>query len=207
MLDYKVGNLGSILRALEFLGAEAHKLEGGDASGNYDALILPGVGAFGDGMKNLTASGLRDYFLRWVEGGRPALGICLGMQLLMTRSFEFGTHKGLNLIAGDVERIKPQEGFKIPHIGWNALRPSLSSGLESWGQTILEGLDSGVETYFVHSFAVVPSNPDVTLAKASYGGYDFCAVLRQDKIFGCQFHPEKSGEIGLQILRNFLAGL
>ena len=204
VIDYGMGNLFSVARALEWCGAEISFADSAAAIDSAEYLVLPGVGAFPDGMAGLDQRGLIEPIKNYVHRGRPMLGICLGMQLLMDYSEEYGHHDGLALIPGKVVPIPgvDLEGCrqKIPHIGWNKLFPSNGC---LWDKTILETLKRGASVYFVHSYTVVPSSPKVRLADTFYGGHNISAVISSRNIIGCQFHPEKSGEIGLQIIKNF----
>ncbi|MBS3886611.1 MAG: imidazole glycerol phosphate synthase subunit HisH [Dethiobacter sp.] len=193
IIDYGGGNLRSVQNGFAAAGLptvvsdEPHELEAADG------LVLPGVGAFGQAMKNLRESGLGQLLLRRVAAGVPLLGICLGLQLLFDRSEEKGEHAGLGLIAG---AVVPFPGvLKVPQIGWNQL-----SILRE--HPLLEGISQGDYFYFVHSFYACPTDPEVVLASADYGGA-FPAVVQKDNLFGIQFHPEKSSRLGLQILKNF----
>jgi glutamine amidotransferase len=206
IIDYGMGNLFSIQRVIKNLGFSATISENSQEILQAKRLILPGVGAFGDGMKNLKERGLVDPIKKFVAEGKPLLGICLGMQLLFSESEEFGLHQGLNLVEGRVERFpNPQgnEAYKIPHVGWNRLLSPSSNG--HWQDSILSNLPSGVFMYFVHSFTVIPENKNVVLAQTNYGSTNFCSVLRQGNLSACQFHPEISGETGLKIFKNFLS--
>lgn len=204
VVDYGVGNLLSVCRALSRCGAEPTLT---DAPGDVDAadrLVLPGVGAFGDAMAALRERRLLEPLARWAERERPFLGICLGMQLMLDSSTEFGRHAGLGLVPGLVDRV-PSQGadgtpHKVPHIGWSALEPVEGS---SWEGTILAGLAPGESAYFVHSYAAAPADPRHRLADCRYDGLALAAVVRRGALYGCQFHPEKSGPVGLRILRNF----
>lgn len=205
VIDYGVGNLRSVYNALKALGVEPKISSDPKDLEKCDKALLPGVGAFGDGMKGLAERQLIDPIKDFVQSARPLLGICLGMQLLMSKSFEFGEHAGLNLIEGDVlgfkNRLNNNEyDFKIPHIGWNEINRQKAS----WEKTVLAGLESGTKTYFLHSFYVVPKDPQHILAQTHYANKDFCSVVHKDNVYGCQFHPEKSSDVGLKILRNFL---
>jgi glutamine amidotransferase len=206
VVDYGLGNLHSVEKALNYLGIKALVSDGPDAIAQADGVILPGVGAFGDGIKRLTQQGfvpaLRDY----AGKGKPLLGICLGMQLLFSQSDEFGCHEGLNLIQGKVEYLLPQSvademKCRIPHIGWNRL--VLPNWRTDWKETILAGLKAGDEFYFIHSYHCVPADQSIVLATTNYGGNDITAVVKKGLIYGCQFHPEKSREVGLKILKTF----
>jgi glutamine amidotransferase len=207
VVDYGVGNLLSVTRAFETRGAEVAVTSDPGAVLGAGRLVLPGVGAFADGMAGLEERGLVKPIRDYSATGKPLLGICLGMQLLFSESEEFGLHKGLDLIKGRVLAI-PNEVLgggwrKTPHIGWNELlRPP---GRSSWEETLLAGLAEGTAVYFVHSFAVVPADPAVRFADCDHEGYAVSAYVQQDRIFSCQFHPEKSGEVGLSIIDNFLS--
>lgn len=198
IVDYGVGNLFSLRSSLRFLGCEAVVSGDPDILAQASHLILPGVGAFGDAAKKLWDAGLDRAVLRHADAGKPLLGICVGMQLLLERSFEYGEHKGLGLIAGDVVPIRPvvPEDYKIPHIGWNVLHfPA--------GQTrapIFRDCWEGVHVYFVHSY-FADHCPDV-IATTEYGA-ELTAAVGRENVYGCQFHPEKSGPVGLRILKAF----
>ena len=193
---------GSLARAGAHRGAEATATPAPPPSAAAERLILPGVGAFGDGMENLRARGLVAPLKAYAASGRPLLGICLGMQLLMDGSDEFGVHEGLGLVPGRVRRFpdSPERAWKVPHVGWSALK----SGGASWDGTLLEGLPEGERMYFVHSYFVETARPDHRLAATPYAGAEFCSVLRAGPVEGCQFHPEKSGERGLCLLKTWL---
>jgi len=195
IIDYGAGNLFSVKNALDYLGEESIISSEKEEIISADKLILPGVGAFGDAMKKLINSGLTSVIVGEAQR-KPLLGISLGMQLLFERSFEFGEHEGLDLIKGTVELIKPYEHgvYNVPHMGWNALGNNKNCAL-------LREVDEGSYVYFVHSYAAVCEHENVA-AYCEYGG-KIPAVVAEKNIFGCQFHPEKSGEIGLKILKNF----
>lgn len=201
IVDYGLGNLLSVARAVRAAGGEPEVSADPADAVSAPRLILPGVGAFGDGMKGLRERGLVDPLRAYAASGRPLLGICLGMQLLMERSEEFGDHEGLGIVPGAVRRLPRggSDGLKLPHVGWSALSPAAP-----WAGTPLAGAAPGAEFYFVHSFAAVPSEAAHRLAACAYGEEAFCAALRRDSVVGCQFHPEKSGPAGLDILKRFL---
>jgi glutamine amidotransferase len=201
VVDYGMGNILSVTRALEHCGAEVTLESDPSLIANSPKLVLPGVGAFGDGMAELQQRGLVEALRGYAASGRPLLGICLGMQMLLDGSDEFGASDGLGLIPGWVRKLPEQPGIKLPHIGWSAILPP--QGI-SWEVTLLENVPAGHEMYFVHSFHADPTNSAHRLAETRYGDYDFCSVVKKDNITGCQFHPEKSGEMGLGIIRNFL---
>lgn len=199
IIDYGVGNLFSLRCSLEYIGERAAVTRDAETVYRADRVILPGVGAFGDAARKLRESGMTDVVLSHASEGKPLLGICLGMQLLFDRSFEYGEHQGLGLIPGDVLPIEPviPKGYKIPHIGWNALKfPK-----ERSRTPIFKYINAGDCVYFVHSFHGA-SAPEDTIATAEYGG-ELTAAVARGNVYGAQFHPEKSGEVGLGILKAF----
>ena len=192
IIDYGVGNLHSVSKALAALGVESRIVSDGRGFSRCDRLILPGVGAFPDAMAALTGSGLTDAVLKAAKE-KPFLGICLGMQMLFEESDEVRPCRGLGLLPGRIERI--ETALKLPQIGWNALdilRPN----------AMTEGLENGSYVYFVHSFMAKPWDENDLAAVTDYGTR-VPAMVARGNLFGCQFHPEKSGEVGLQMLRNF----
>jgi imidazole glycerol-phosphate synthase subunit HisH len=207
VLDYGIGNLLNVVRALEHCGGAVKVIDHAPTDGHLpERLVLPGVGAFTDGMKELQARGFDELVKRYVATGRPFLGICVGAQVLFDVGEEFGDRAGLGLIPGRVQPVPPVDAsgrtHRIPHIGWSALeRPP---ALESWDGTILAGQAPGQPVYFVHSFHPVPQQEEHRLADAFYDGLRICAAVRRDNIFGCQFHPERSGPLGLAMLETFL---
>lgn len=199
IVDYGVGNLFSLKSSLAAIGEEAAVSGDAEVILSADRIILPGVGAFGDAAKKLAENGLDNVVKAVAKSGTPLLGICLGMQLLFERSYEYGVTAGLGLLSGEVisiETIIPM-GFKIPHIGWNALHLT-KAGIES---PLLRYTSAGDFVYFVHSFAATGCG-DSLLATAEYGA-ELTACVAESNVHGCQFHPEKSGEVGLKILRAF----
>ena len=204
VVDYGLGNLFSVCRALAAVGGEPTLSSDPDEVFAAERLVLPGVGAFGDGMKGLQERGLADPIKRFAVAGRPLIGLCLGMQLLFSSGDEFGRNEGLGLIPGQVSLLRPRDRagrvLKLPHIGWNALVP----GEAGWSGSPLADLSPGAQVYFVHSYAPEPTNPAHALAYFEYGTSRFCAAVRRDNFSGCQFHPEKSGPNGLTILSSFL---
>ena len=205
IVDYGMGNLLSVSRAFEAVGARALVSSTAEEIARADRLVVPGVGAFGDGMRGLMERGLAEPIKDYATSGRPLLGICLGMQLLFDSSEEFGEFGGLGLIPGRVRKV-PDRGadgrpHKIPHIGWNGIVPA-----RDWTGTVLEGVERGAATYFVHSYAPEPGDRRDRLADAFYDGCPICAVVQHGAIAGCQFHPEKSAAVGLKILANFASG-
>ncbi len=206
IIDYGVGNLLSVSRALQHCGAHARVTSDPAAILAADRVVLPGVGAFANGMSALRADGLDGVVRCVAAAGTPLLGICLGMQMLMASSEEFGITDGLGLIPGRVVQIPGHttngEPHKIPHIGWNALVPP--RGPETWQGGLLDGIAPGEAVYFVHSFMAQPDDPAHRLADCLYGGIAVSAAVQRGTVMGCQFHPEKSGEVGLRVLANFL---
>lgn len=196
IVDYGMGNLHSVSKAVERLGYES--LVTGDAGEIFAAssVILPGVGAFGDAMEQLRSSGLDLVVKEAAAGEQPVLGICLGMQLLFSSSVEHGEHEGLDILPGSVVRFAPRDGYKVPHMGWNKL------SFRQPQSPLLEGLEEG-HVYFVHSYHAVVGQENDLLAVTDYG-HPVTAVVGRDHVFGMQFHPEKSGELGMKLLGNFL---
>lgn len=204
VIDYGVGNLLSVQRGLEHCGATVIVSSDPRCIADAQRVVLPGVGAFGNAMRALTDLELVPVLREVAQRGTPFLGICLGMQLLLDESEEFGLNTGLGLIPGRVKAIPIRsvndEPIKIPHIGWNAL---LTTPQNLWQGTWLADNRPGDAMYFVHSFAAYPSDETYQFAECIYGGHRVSAVIARDNIMGCQFHPEKSGEAGLKILRRF----
>lgn len=200
VVDYGLGNLFSLTRALRAVGAADVAVSGErSALDAAEKVILPGVGAFGDGMAGLRERGLVEPLREFAASGRPLLGICLGLQLLFDESEEFGRHEGLGLVPGRCVAFPRGPERKVPHVGWSALRPEAP-----WESTLLRGLSARPEVYFVHSYFVVPADPADRLAVTDYEGQEFCSVARRGRVAGCQFHPEKSSAPGLSILKNFV---
>lgn len=202
IVDYGLGNLFSVKHACECTGIEATITSSPAEIERAEAVILPGVGAFGDAMRALEARDLIVPLQDAVQSGTIVLGICLGMQLLMTESSEFGHRRGLAIIEGDVVRFSQDGGdgrpLKVPHVGWSALRRP-SGDADPWKHTLLQGQTDGVFMYFVHSFYANPSDPDVTLALTKYGETEFCSSLRRGNVYGFQCHPERSGPDGINV--------
>lgn len=195
IVDYGVGNLFSLKSSFAAIGVEVVVTADPEVLKSADGIVLPGVGAFEDAAKKLSISSLDNVLIELAASGKPLLGICLGMQLLFEKSYEYGEHKGLGLIKGSVKPIKDvSENLKIPHIGWNPLIYKKDSPIFSY-------INDGDCVYFVHSFYAADCESSVT-AVAEYG-VPLTAAVQNNNVFGCQFHPEKSGKVGLNILKAF----
>ncbi len=197
VVDYGMGNLGSVLRALEDLGTRPEIVATPERLTEAERIILPGVGNFAVAMERLNALGLVGPLRSSVEAGRPLLGICLGMQLLASRGEEGGSSPGLALVPGDIVRIDPREGERVPHIGWNEVHETGS------GHALFTGIPSGTDFYFVHSFQFRPETLDDALAVTDYAG-GLVSVVGRGHVTGVQFHPEKSSRAGRRMLGNWL---
>ncbi|MCC6648505.1 MAG: imidazole glycerol phosphate synthase subunit HisH [Polyangiaceae bacterium] len=195
IVDYKVGNLRSVENAVRRLGYDARVSDSADEVRRADALILPGVGAFGPAMQQLVASGLIGPIEAALALGRPLLGICVGMQLLATDSEENGLHAGLSWVPGHVRRLRPPEGFGVPHVGWNDVT------VRQPGSPLFSRVEAGAHFYFDHTYHLECA-PEHTLATAAYG-VTVTAAVQRDRVMGVQFHPEKSQAAGLRLLRGF----
>ncbi len=198
IVDYNMGNLRSVQNAMQKIGHPAVIEQKPSRIGKYDKLILPGVGAFGDAMEHLRSSGMDEAIKEFAASGKPLLGICLGMQLLFKKSYEFGEHEGLGLIEGEVvpfDTSRFPHRLKVPHMGWNELFVQKPSPL-------LAGLPEAFYLYFVHSYHVA-CGEEQTIGKTLYG-YEFVSAVQRENIFGFQPHPEKSHDMGLKILKNFV---
>lgn len=212
IVDYGMGNLFSVGQACCHVGLDAIITSSREEILSADAVILPGIGAFGDAMTTLNRLDLVGVLRDVAASGTPLIGICLGLQLLMTESFEFGRHQGLGMIPGQVVRFdNPTEGnrkLKVPQVGWNRVHQVGFAGnghVSAWANSPLSGIADGEFMYFVHSYIVQPEDPAVTLSTSSYGQIQFCSSARIKNIFACQFHPERSGTEGLKIYRNLAA--
>ena len=205
VVDYGTGNILSVTRALEHVGADAVVTSDPLRIEQADKLLLPGVGAFGRAMENLNRRNLVEPIRAFAASGRPFLGICLGMQLMLDRSEEFGGHEGLGLIAGEVVPIPRTTAggaaHKIPHIGWNALLPPRPG---RWENTVMDGIEAGTGMYFVHSLSANPQNDADRLADTDYNGQLISAAIQRGNLTGLQCHPEKSASAGLCVLKNFV---
>ena len=203
IIDYGCGNILNLIRAIKFIGYEVEVTHEKNKIINSSYLILPGVGAFGNAMKQIEKYNLQDIILEYVKSNKPLLGICLGMQILFTASHVFGYHKALGLIEGEVIKIsnKKNNEIKIPHMGWNEIYPKDNNG--EWRNKILQNPLIGKSFYFVHSFICLTKNSNSTIAVCNYSDISIPAVVANNNIFGCQFHPEKSSDNGLAFLKNF----
>jgi glutamine amidotransferase len=206
IIDYGVGNILSVKRGLEHCGAQVKVTADPDRVIEADRVVLPGVGAFANSMQALQERGLVEAIKELANRNTPLLGICLGMQLLLDESEEMGLTKGLGLIPGRVVPLPAKalggERQKIPHIGWSGLIPA--KACISWNATVLEHNTPNQAAYFVHSYMAVTADPAAQIADCKYGGHRVAAVISKNRITGCQFHPEKSGEVGLKILSKFI---
>lgn len=208
MLDIGVGNLLNVKRAFEFVGADVEIVSNAACLKDADRLVLPGVGAFPACAKRMVETGLDTAVIRHVEAERPLFGICVGMQLLFSYSEEFGKHEGLGLLNGHVAKIDnagvDKPSVKVPHIGWSHL--SKPSHVSSWENTFLAPFDTiSPAFYFVHSFVATNVDEDTNLAEVKYGNHNLCVAVQKNNIIATQFHPERSGAAGLDLIRNYLA--
>tara|TARA_B100001123_G_C15247119_1_gene1001366 strand:+ start:818 stop:1456 length:639 start_codon:yes stop_codon:yes gene_type:complete len=202
IIDYGLGNLFGLKQACSAVGLETVITNEKKEISNAKGIILPGVGAFGTAMNNLKNIGIIDEINKSVKSGKILLGLCLGMQLLMNRSFEFGEHTGLNYIEGDIEYLVKKDiknnVVKIPHIGWNAIKIS-----ESFSKDIIfRELPNSFDVYFVHSYCLFSSKKQYILSETTYENIKFCSAVKKDNVIGLQFHPENSGPNGLKLLSN-----
>lgn len=210
IIDYGLGNLFSIQQACSHVGMNAEITRDLKAVTEADAVFLPGVGAFADAMASLRKLGMVDLLRELAKDGKPIIGVCLGLQLLMSESEEFGCHEGLNLIPGRVIQFQAPvwQGriLKVPQVGWNTIYKSQScvKNCDPWAATPLENISDNSFMYFVHSFYVSPEDPSMVLTLTSYGDKEFCSCICFKNIFACQFHPERSGESGLKVYKNLV---
>ena len=202
IVNYGLGNLFSIKNAWNSVGIQAEITSSKDTILNSNLIVLPGVGAFGDAMDSLNELDLSNTIKEVANSETLIVSICLGMQLLMSKSCEFGEHKGLDIIKGEVLPLKNNnKKVKIPQVGWNKISKYTSYNLD-WGNSPLKTLPENTYMYFVHSFYISPAKKDLILSTTNYGGIKFCSSIQSNNIFGFQFHPERSGHNGLQIYRN-----
>ena len=209
IVDYGMGNLYSVQRACEHVGLSSELATSPERVLAADGVIIPGVGAMPHAMEVLDRTGLSDALRTTVAGGVPTLAVCLGMQLLMREGSEFSSHAGLGIVDGGVVRFPDaeQDGrpLRVPHIGWSRVAPPAGAEPRAWDETPLGGLGVDAHMYFVHSYYVVPADPRLIVASTRYGDVEFCSALRQGAVFACQFHPERSGPLGLSIYASFAA--
>jgi len=205
IIDYKMSNLFSVQAACNKVGLSSIITSDADQIKNAKVAILPGVGAFGKAMKYLVDTKVDQAIIKFVDSGKPFVGICLGLQLLFESSEEFGSFKGLGLIKGRVKKFQLHSDelmkYPVPQIGWN----KIYNNDVSWENTLLCENKINDFMYFVHSYYVVPDQESIILSKTTYGKYEYCSSIQQKNIFACQFHPEKSGVIGLSIYKNILS--
>lgn len=199
IIDYGMGNLFSVAHACKTVGLNAIITADKKQIMSADALIFPGMGAFGDAMDNLKQLDLIHPIKDFVQSGKPFMGLCLGMQLLLTESEEFGTHKGLDIIEGSVKRFQTKEE-KVPQIGWNHIQQPIT---RSWDETPFSSVKNNEFMYFVHSYYITPTDEHVVLSYTSYAGTLYCSSVLKNNIFATQFHPEKSASEGLKIYRDW----
>ena len=195
IIDYGAGNIQSVSKALAHIGCEAFITRDKDKILKADGAVLPGVGSFGDTMDTMTEYGIKDTVIEYAKSGKPFLGICLGLQLLFPKSEESPEAEGLGIFDGSITKIPSGEGLKIPHIGWNSLDIKKNGGL-------FKGIGKNPYVYFVHSYFLNASDKSIVSAQTEYG-VTIDAAVEQGNVYATQFHPEKSGETGLKILRNF----
>jgi|TARA_B100001964_G_C14261974_1_gene616172 glutamine amidotransferase len=211
IVDCGLGNLYSVKQACAQVGLHANITSSKQEILAANAVILPGVGAFGDAMTALRTLDLVSVLRDVAASPRILVGICLGLQLLMTESYEFGRHEGLGVVEGSVVHFgKPREDqrlLKVPQIGWNRIYKNAADQAnysDPWANSFLDGLVDGEHMYFVHSYIVQPQDPDVIISTSCYGDVEFCSSLKHRNVFACQFHPERSGPLGLKVYRNLV---
>jgi glutamine amidotransferase len=202
IIDFKVGNIFSVVQACKKVGLLVEVTSDYNTILSSDGVILPGVGAFGDAMITLEEQNLIKTIKDFVQTGKPFMGVCLGLQLLFTNSEEFGNHKGLDIIKGTVKKFDSTK-TKVPQIGWNKIYKDFNT----WENSPLEDTINNEFMYFVHSYYVIPSNKNVVLTNTNYSGIEYCSSIKKDNILATQFHPEKSGEKGLEIYKNWSKSL
>jgi glutamine amidotransferase len=202
VVDYNLGNVRSILGAFDNKDARVQLTNDRNEILDSDGVVLPGVGAFKHGMESLEKYDLIEIIKKYIDTGKPFMGICLGMQMLFNESEEYGCTKGLSLIPGKVVKLPTQNilNDKLPHVSWKELQ----GNIDIWSNTILDGIENNSDMYFVHSYVAEPASEDYILSTTEYSGHNFCSTVKKDNIYGCQYHPEKSGKDGLKIINNFM---
>ena len=201
IIDYQMSNLFSVQAACKFVGLSSIITKDKNQILDSKAAILPGVGAFGEAMKQLSVTKLDQCIFDFVDSKKPLIGICLGLQLLFQESSEFGRNSGLGIINGHVNKFKLQNDsykFPVPQIGWNKV---FKKGL-AWSKTFLSDVNNAEFMYFVHSYYVEPEDQNIILSETEYGNYKYCSSIQKNNVFGTQFHPEKSGHTGLKVYKN-----
>ena len=198
IIDYEMGNLKSVHKCLKYLSVASSITSKAENILNSNGVILPGVGGFGDAMKQLKEKNLIETIFQVVNEGKPLLGICLGLQLLFSKSSEMGDFKGLELIKGDIVSFDINKGNKVPQIGWNSV------DFQDEEHFLVQGIPNNSYFYFVHSFYGVPVNTENILGLTQYGEIRFCSMISKDNIFATQFHPEKSSKYGIKMYQNFI---
>lgn len=205
IIDYQMSNLFSVQHACDYFGIDAKITSDKSEILKADGAILPGMGAFGDAMKNLDSLGLSEAIKDFIKKGKPFMGVCLGMQLLLEKSEEFGIHQGLGIIAGEVKKFPGENNqrkkIKIPQIGWNKIYSKKNS--DRLNNSPLSCIKNNTFMYFVHSYFVKPKSEDIVLTLTDYEGFTYCSSLLYDNIFATQFHPEKSGKNGVTIYKEW----
>lgn len=201
IIDYQLSNLFSVKHAFDYLNIDSEITSDKTIIINSDAAIIPGVGAFGDAMENLQKLDLINLIKNFISSGRPFMGVCLGMQLLFTQSEEFGLHKGLNIVSGQVKKfVGKEKQIKVPQIGWN----QIFKAQKSWDNSPLKEIKDGEFMYFVHSYFCQPKDKKVILSETTYEGIKHCSSLFSKNVFATQFHPEKSAKEGIKIYKDWL---
>jgi len=202
IVDYGVGNLYSLIGAFKFFGVDPVVTEDAKTIEEADGVVIPGVGSFEAGMRGLQLRGLVETVKKIAASNKPMLGICLGAQLMLSEGHEFGVFKGLDIMKGKVMHFPPlADNEKVPQIGWNTL---IHSKNDAWKSSILDSFTKNSQVYFVHSYVLDPESREDALALSNYGGHTFCSAIKRGNIYGFQFHPEKSGAVGLKLIENFI---
>lgn len=204
VIDYGMGNLRSVEKALEKLGADVEVISDPERLSLSDKVVLPGVGAFKDTMEGIEDRGLKEIICEFISSGKPYLGICMGLQILFDESQEGGLYKGLGILKGKVKRFRAKRGLKVPHMGWNQLKVQDGRMKRNGDCPLLKSIPDSSYFYFDHSYYVEPKDKDVVMTTTDYG-IEFTSMVWKEDIYGVQFHPEKSQEYGLRMLKNFVS--